>query len=268
MKNFISDYSWQNIRFRGINYVFVNKAVSHDVLHGVTHMYQLAIKVEGATDIIYNGVPLDFCSRTVIYLPKEKDKNVPYDKTYLQNGYGYLIMFDSPDPLPDYPFSVHFDNDNICEKFKSIYRAYNKPNRISSFETLSLFYEILHALERQIKLSNQASLLDRLVPAINYIEQHVTDEYIDIPTLGNICSMSTDYFRHQFKALYGVSPSHYICSYKLLKIKEHLCQNNLTIKETAKIFGFSDVNYFCRFFKKHTGLSPLNYQKNYQNIGQ
>jgi len=268
MKNFISDYSWQNIRFRGIIPVRTNKKGLHELRHGVTYMYQLAIKVEGATDIIYNGVPLSFHSKTVIYLPKENDLNVPDERTHLQNGYGYLIMFDSPDPLPDYPFSVHFDNDNICEKFKSIYRAYNKPNRISTFETLSLFYEILHALERQIKLDNQPSLLDRLVPAISYIEQHVTDEYIDIPTLGNICGMSADYFRHQFKALYGVSPSHYISSYKLLKIKEYLCQNNLSIKETAKIFGFSDVNYFCRFFKKHTGLSPLNYQKSYQDIGQ
>lgn len=268
MKNFISDYSWQNIRFQGIIHVLVDSAVSHHVLHGVTHMYQLAIKVEGETDIIYNGVPLDFRSRTVIYLPKEKDINVPYEKTLLRNGYGYLIMFDSPDPLPDYPFSVHFDDDNICEKFKSIYRAHNKPNRFSTFETLSIFYEILHALERQITLDNHTSLQDRLVPAISYIEQHLTDEYIDISHLGNICGMSTDYFRHQFKAIYGTSPSNYISAYKLLKIKEHLRQNNLTIKETAKIFGFSDVNYFCRFFKKHTGLSPLNYQKSYQTIGQ
>ena len=191
-----------------------------------------------------------------------------YEKTLLRNGYGYLIAFDSTAPLPPHAFAIHFSESNICELFKKIYRAYNKPNRRSSFELYSVFYEILHTMERQIALDTYGSLRAKLAPAIQYIEQHISDEFIDIPILGNICGMSTDYFRHQFKAFYHVSPTHYINTYKILKIKEYLCaNNNVTIKEAAKIFGFSDVNYFCRFFKKHTGLSPLNYRKNYQNLG-
>jgi AraC-like DNA-binding protein len=40
---------------------------------------------------------------------------------------------------------------------------------------------------------------------------------------------------------------------------------NLSVKEAAYSLGFSDPFYFSNFFKKHTGVSPLDY-KNRQSI--
>ena len=43
--------------------------------------------------------------------------------------------------------------------------------------------------------------------------------------------------------------------------RELLRSGYYTIKEVSERCGFNNVNYFCLFIKKETGMSPLHYQK-------
>ena len=47
----------------------------------------------------------------------------------------------------------------------------------------------------------------------------------------------------------------------LLNAKDYLAQGGYSITEIAEKCGFLSVNYFSRFFKKHTGVSPKQYAK-------
>lgn len=47
----------------------------------------------------------------------------------------------------------------------------------------------------------------------------------------------------------------------LLEIKRLLVYSNSAVKEICYTLNFEDPAYFIRFFKKHTGLTPLEYRK-------
>ncbi len=51
----------------------------------------------------------------------------------------------------------------------------------------------------------------------------------------------------------------------LLEVKRTLVYSNKTIKEICFDLHFEDPAYFVRFFKKHTGTTPLSYRKSVQH---
>ncbi len=64
------------------------------------------------------------------------------------------------------------------------------------------------------------------------------------------------------------SPKEIILKRLLLESQKLLLSTNLNSAEITFKIGFNDPAYFSRFFKKHTGISPLNYRKKYKNILQ
>ena len=62
-----------------------------------------------------------------------------------------------------------------------------------------------------------------------------------------------------YKNNFGMSPEQYIQIYRIEQAKNML-KNNISIKETAYLCGFSDVMYFSRVFKKIVGVPPSSYK--------
>ncbi len=71
-----------------------------------------------------------------------------------------------------------------------------------------------------------------------------------------------DYFRRCFKRETGKTPSQYLTELRLTHAKQLLSdQKRYSIESIAYSCGFSDSLYFSTCFKKHEGMSPLNYRK-------
>lgn len=66
------------------------------------------------------------------------------------------------------------------------------------------------------------------------------------------------------KASVGKTVSDLINEQILLEAKRNLLATSNQIKEIADYLGFEDRSYFIRFFKKHTGLSPDLFRKNFK----
>ncbi len=67
-----------------------------------------------------------------------------------------------------------------------------------------------------------------------------------------------------FHSAYGCTPYEYHLLYRE-KIAKSLLQNTgLSSKEIAYRLGFSDEHYFSNFFKKRTGLRPMEYKKEHR----
>ncbi|MEM9981742.1 MAG: helix-turn-helix transcriptional regulator, partial [Bacteroidota bacterium] len=64
------------------------------------------------------------------------------------------------------------------------------------------------------------------------------------------------YLNDTVKTITGQSASEIIHNRLIQEIKGELIQTELTINELSYQLGFNDVSYFCRFFKKNTGVSP------------
>lgn len=67
-------------------------------------------------------------------------------------------------------------------------------------------------------------------------------------------------FRRAFREFTGTSPLKYIIELKLNEAKRLLSTTFLSVKEIAYQLNFENPDYFPVFFKKRTGLTPLEYR--------
>ncbi len=98
----------------------------------------------------------------------------------------------------------------------------------------------------------------------NEIYDNISNAYFDLA--GSILStgFDKDHFRRCFKKETGKTPLEYLTSLRLTRAR-HLLERQefFGIEEVAHNCGFADSLYFSTCFKKHMGLSPLQYRKKY-----
>ena len=107
-----------------------------------------------------------------------------------------------------------------------------RPDEVKSYRVRELFNRFMMLLERDYKISRD----------VNYYaaQMNISSKY-----LTNIVNQVT-----------GHTPKTIIGQYVILQLKMHLKRTTQSIKEMAWEFHFADVSFFCRYFKKHTGLTP------------
>ncbi len=69
-------------------------------------------------------------------------------------------------------------------------------------------------------------------------------------------NLSPNYFGDLIKHFTGKAPLDHIQNYMVMLAKEKLRNTTLSISEISYALGFDYPNYFARFFRKKTGLSP------------
>lgn len=75
--------------------------------------------------------------------------------------------------------------------------------------------------------------------------------------------ISTKYLTGICKAVTGDSAKKIIDDFAILEIKVLLQSTELTIQEIADRLSFPDQSYLGRYFKRHEGMSPKEYQSKY-----
>lgn len=98
----------------------------------------------------------------------------------------------------------------------------------------------------------------RMSDALNYIHINAYSE-IDLDRAAAICYLSRDRFNHVFKEATGFPPNVYLTKLRIERAKQLLRDEGMSVRECAESVGFGDANYFCRVFRKDTGVSPKKY---------
>lgn len=253
-----SDYEWNNIRFIDVFKVTSQKSGSKSFAHGRRDIFQLGLKMSGTADITYNNQKYLFCADSVLYLPKETSPCIDYETLILEQGVSLCIFFDAVGKLPPTPILTQNINSHIRGLFCELHTFYNQNNK-DLFACMSVFFNILSSLEKTSKPTLSKTIdFDNI---ISYMQNHISDTYIDFDMLAKENRISIDHFRHMFKKTYNVSPLQYFHNMKIDYIKTLMHNGKYSVNEIAVLSGFHDLNYFSRFFKKHMGMSPVQYRK-------
>lgn len=97
--------------------------------------------------------------------------------------------------------------------------------------------------------------IERLNKAINYIEEHLTDE-IDYDRLGQIACCSAYHFQRMFTYMAGITLSEYIRRRKMSLAAVDLQGSNEKIIDIAEKYGYSSPTAFNRAFQNIHGVAP------------
>jgi AraC-like DNA-binding protein len=125
-----------------------------------------------------------------------------------------------------------------------------------------LLLEARRSYERQ-QLAAMAAAQEQqqLVPRFH---QLVSKNFLDCKQVADYASLMNVTANHLDKVVKeatGKTASDWICDMLLLEAKEQLKRGTATISELAFYLRFSEPAAFNRFFKKHTGLTPLQYRE-------
>lgn len=108
--------------------------------------------------------------------------------------------------------------------------------------------------------ANEESIV-AVAAVIDMIHRHSLR--ISVSELARAVHYSESHLRRIFRQTTTTSISDYIRTQRLEKAQRLLLRNrgNLSITAMAGFLGFGDIGHFSHYFKRHTGLSPLEYKE-------
>ena len=91
--------------------------------------------------------------------------------------------------------------------------------------------------------------------ALRYISDHY-NEHLTVGQVSDYVQLSNGYFSTLFTQVVGMSFREYLCSVRIEASKQLLLSTEYSLADIAVAVGFPDQSYYCKTFKKITGLTP------------
>ncbi|WP_344929438.1 helix-turn-helix domain-containing protein [Aquimarina addita] len=125
---------------------------------------------------------------------------------------------------------------------------------------------LLIEIERLTKLrkDEQHSSLSRKRLITSRFKKLVEKNFMQVRKVADYADklfISPTYLNDTVKGVTGQSASEIIQDRIILEIKAKLIQTEDTVSQIALKMEYQDTSYFCRFFKKNTGVSPQIYRE-------
>lgn len=96
---------------------------------------------------------------------------------------------------------------------------------------------------------------------LNYVQFNLADPELSLHAIAQKLGVNASYLSQQFNREVGKSLPEYIATCRVAEAKKLLRSSaGLPVGQVAAAVGFSDVNYFAKVFKKHTGQTPTAFR--------
>lgn len=109
------------------------------------------------------------------------------------------------------------------------------------------------------------AVMEAVEKAKNYIDSNL-EASLSTSKVAKVIGHNASYLSALFKRETGMTITEYIEKQRLVIAKQHLVLSSKTIREIASEVGYVDQNYFSRVFKKHVGMSPMEYRMKNQKL--
>lgn len=142
--------------------------------------------------------------------------------------------------------------------------AYNCLHDVSNspivfFQILSIFGLIKEASALLgVRLEGKDLVKEDL---LSYVHQYIYEpERIRVQQIASHFNIAGNYFSAYFKRNFEMSYRDYVNDYKLKLIEKRIDSGQMTMKQIAYEFGFTDESHLTNYFKKLRNISPTDYK--------
>lgn len=148
--------------------------------------------------------------------------------------------------------------------FESYYHRILRFKNTKEWEVKSsaILYELLLNC-RDFSTAEQSSvysLKSRLVPVMNYIYAHYTEE-IELSSLATEIGVTQEHLCRIFKDYTSMRPFEYITDLRIQSAKTILLENtDMNVEEVAERCGYHSTSYFIKKFKERENIPPQKYR--------
>lgn len=161
------------------------------------------------------------------------------------------------------------EKEQICQQIDSLCTSLSVEarNELYIHNMLSQIWQILveqikPELENKKPLPQNDSSWVSVPIMLQYIQTNYNSDISlqDIAEAGNV---SKNTALRYFKQKIGISPVNYLIQYRISAACKLLKETSDKITHIAACVGYSNTGYFCRLFKKMTGVSPKEYRDSF-----
>lgn len=169
-------------------------------------------------------------------------------KTLIQNSFYNVIT-----NLESLSFDTNTLNSLKHECFDKIYNSKYAEDLMETYEgLLSYFNEIIDKYQNKIN----SHMINKI---IQYIYAHY-DEQLTLTDVSKLFNFNYYYLSSYFSSHNKEGFNEFLNKIRIEKACDFLKQD-IPISDISSMVGYSDHSYFCKVFKKFTGLTPSNFRK-------
>lgn len=95
--------------------------------------------------------------------------------------------------------------------------------------------------------------------ALRYMAENYSKQ-IDLNTVADAVGLSPNYFSSLFRKTVGIGFREQLCRIRVEESKRLLLSTDYPLTDIAIAMGFNDQSYYCKVFKRITGLAPGQYR--------
>ena len=238
---------------------------------------RLFCAVEGNGKLSVEGKTVDIPKGSAILI----NSGVPYRiiptfVKYLAINFDWTQDFsDRNIPIPPVPYngselqafeSVTFEDCSEFNRYAYCENAFFAEKlllkMIERYEKKQLYYQLENDAQLILILSefvrkhvlHRANYFDADAVA-EYLQSHYNEE-ITNKTIAEIFHFHPNYISSEFRRIFGKPLHRYLLELRITKAIGLLETGQYSVEAVASAVGFSDQNYFTRYFKKITGKTP------------
>ncbi len=195
-------------------------------------------------------------------------RGLAYTIDYKEDGEFYIVEFECNPEYTGYGMcSFTLKSMSVIHKlFNDLEVEWTFKKFAYVQKSMKILYEIIIILQQtQSNLYMTESMMDKIRPAVKYLESNSSDPSLNVEILARQSNISISYFRKLFTNIYMIPPARYLQKIRISKAKDLLISNSYTVGEIAEMVGYSSIYYFSYAFRKEMGLPPSEFLLRYHN---
>lgn len=158
--------------------------------------------------------------------------------------------------------TLTFECGSLMNQFFLIHHESLSKNKYTSEKLSALLKYILLSIYSGISADDTSYPSQTLSNITTYILNNYSDCELTNESIAYEFGYHPYYINTIFKNSFGITMHQYILNLRIQSAKTILSSVSTTsINDVAEISGFNSASYFSQIFKKHTGMSPLEYRK-------
>lgn len=181
---------------------------------------------------------------------------------FWMDGNGVKAIFDIL--YPEKIETVNMDkNSNLRAELPGLIQKITE-NDVRGYASLSAdMHDLLNAV-LSAALENESDVQRKdyskdIENVLDFIKLHY-GEQISLDDMIRDIHISKYHFIRLFRRVMGVTPYHYLTTYRINEAKTMLCTTEKSVADISLECGFQDASQFIKNFKKHVGMKPLQYR--------
>lgn len=208
----------------------------------------------------YGECSRDFALVNVLFNPAKLP--LPHLDVNILSGFKKIMMEDRQD---NGLVQIHLDDRNfqiIRDKIREMHQELTEMRPGFLFQTTGIFMTLIGALSRIISEGGKPEKTPYL--GVSRVIAHLNRNFrepFDEKKLCRIGNMSQSTLLRHFRKATGLSPLQYQNRLRLAEAMNLIVTTRKSLREITYDVGFTDWNYFGRFFKQKMGCSPGHFRR-------